>query len=131
MSAYICDDCHISALAAYAVRERLWKNQRPGWERTDAEALAELLHAENVKSVNARYESSDEPAFKFCWKAADRRLSPVQLIKAAHCFAYQACEHEGWEKSEAHGVIHAIEQHALRDVPGYEQAAWGIPECHR
>ena len=48
MSAFICNHSHVTALAVYAARNRLRG-------RTDANQIGEMLHAENVLSVNYRY----------------------------------------------------------------------------
>jgi hypothetical protein len=56
MSAFICNNSHVTALAVYAARNRVL-----GWK--DANQVGELLHAENVASVNYRYGESTRPDF--------------------------------------------------------------------
>lgn len=118
MSAFMCDDRHISALACYAA-----EHLQAIWHRS-AQEFAELLHAENVRSVNARYNRSDEPIFTFEFVDV-RNVSQIRVIKAAHCYAYQSCEHDGWEHSEAKRVIEAIESEAASRLPDYDAAPWG------
>lgn len=124
MSAFICDDRHISALACYAVENGLLEGQTPNSDKTDQEIVASLLHAANVESVNARYSESTEEPFEFGF--VETRMTPaVQVIKAAHCYQYQACEHGGWEGSRAHRITDAIIAHAIQRVSGYGDAMWG------
>ncbi len=52
--------------------------------------------------------------------------SPVEIIKAAQCFDYQACETDDWKESVACKIIQHIEGTAIRMLPGYEQAPWGL-----
>lgn len=123
MSCFICDEKHISALAGYAkavIREK-----------SDLE-IAKILYEANVRSFNARYEgryTEEIGAFDFDLSAAalGAHAKPVAVIKAVHCFEYQACEFDGWKESEAKEICRAIVAHAVRSLPGYEQAAWGSP----
>jgi hypothetical protein len=61
MSAYLCADAHISALAAYAVHHKLWEpdlralNEERFSSKTDAEILGERMHAANVESLRELY----------------------------------------------------------------------------
>jgi hypothetical protein len=120
MSAFICHLSHITALAVYAARHRIL-----GF--TDANAIGELLHAENVESVNYRYGEHTLPRFAMCEWAAFQAFSEVQILKAARCLHYQSCEHPGWEESNACRIVEAIiggeESYSL---PGYDEAAWEI-----
>ena len=119
MSAFICNNSHVTALAVYAARNCLL-----GW--TDAAKVGAMLHAENVKSVNYRYGEATEPDFEICEWAASHGFSEVEIIKAAHCLDYQSCEHPGWEKSEACKLLEAIVGDRSDDMPGYEGVAWEI-----
>ena len=53
-------------------------------------------------------------------------MPAVQVIEACHGLAYQSCEAEEWEQSEACAIIQAIEAAAVRSLPGYEAAAWHL-----
>lgn len=134
MSCFILSDRHISALAQYALspsrRERVFAcmgcatyDPRTG-EDYDPQTLGAILQRENVASWNARYPRDPaEPAFRFV-RATE--LSPVEIIKAVDCYEYQSCEHDGWQKSDAKKIVKAIRKHAIAELPGYEQASWGI-----
>jgi hypothetical protein len=120
MSAFICNHSHITALAVYAARNRILG-------RTDAVQIGELLHAENVKSVNCRYGETTKPDFAMCAWAAFHAFSRVQIVKAARCLEYQSCEHPGWAQSDACKVVDAIiGDYISRDVPGWDEAQWEI-----
>jgi hypothetical protein len=120
MSAFICNNSHITALAVFAARNRIL-----GW--TDANQIGEMLHAENVKSVNYRYGETTEPDVAMCEWAAFHPFSQVQIIKAARCLHYQSCEHPGWETSDACRLLEAIiGDDTTRNLPGYDGADWEI-----
>jgi hypothetical protein len=119
MSAFICNHSHVTALAVYAARHRLL-----GW--TDANGIGEMLHAENVKSVNYRYGNATDPHFAMCEWAAFHPFSHVQIVKAARCLRYQSCEHPGWDASDACRLLEAIIGSSEGDLPGYDEAQWEI-----
>lgn len=130
MSAYICDFYHISVLAVAIY-------QRVGISDTyQPSQIATLLHAENTKSVKFRYSDVAEPfqvepePFTFDrWALRyTARHSTVELIKAAHCFEYQACQHPGWEQSLARNWIDRLLNQLTRELPGYQDAAWGVEQ---
>jgi hypothetical protein len=120
MSAFICNHSHVTALAVYAARSRLL-----GW--TDANQIGAMLHAENVESVNYRYQDTTVPDFLICEWAAFHAFSQVQIIKAARCLRYQSCEHPDWEASDACKLLEEIiGDDATRNLPGYDDAEWEI-----
>jgi hypothetical protein len=119
MSAFICNHSHITALAVHAARNRILGC-------TDANQIGEMLHAENVKSVNYRYGEVTKPEFALCEWAAFRDFSWVQIIKAARCLRYQSCEHPGWERSDACKLLEEIIGRSTGDLPGYDEAEWEI-----
>lgn len=53
-------------------------------------------------------------------------IEPVSVIKQIHCYAYQACEVSDWATSWAKGASDALERIAIRALPGYEAAPWGL-----
>jgi hypothetical protein len=120
MSAFMCSDKHISALACYAAQHDVCRYVGR------AEELAKLLHKSNALSLTARYGDPDDPPFEFHF-VETRNLPLINVIKAAHCFEYQACEYDGWEKSEAKRVIESIVSNATVSLPGYDDAPWGSP----
>jgi len=133
MSCFICSFTHICMLAAYATGNRLYEPTRYTPEdtsRSDLELTARALYAANVHAYRTRYPH--DPVVE-CFKLAGgsislaRKLTPIQVVKAAQCFEYQACEADYWEGSVLAGAVQAILCHAITQVPGYTEAAWDIP----
>lgn len=134
MSAYVVPDYHINALVTWAMERHglaavtyYWGGRRRE-VRGDEKRIASVLHAENVRSVNSRYNEAD-PAHGFKFKRVSNRLNPIDVIKACHGYGYQACETADWEQSEAFAIVDAITQSAIRSLPGYEASrAWCLTE---
>lgn len=148
MSAFMCSDRHLAVLAAYAARNVLEDVpyelrsdlDRDGFERRSGDfvrtisRVASMLAAENLKSIAHRYPG-DHTGEAEAYERFDvpknaeteaRTLPRLTIIKACHCYAYQACEHPGWEASAARKLINAIEAHAVRNLPGYNDAPWEL-----
>jgi hypothetical protein len=142
MSAFMCEDKHLGAIASFAVYD--WNHLcRGSHEDPGQHVLSELWRA-NVASLRARYprdfaelvddsnaaELPKPPTFRI-----DRRLDPrspafvgaVAVIKSIKCYRYQACEHEGWEGSYADKLTEQLLHAAIGYLPGYDAAAWGAP----
>jgi hypothetical protein len=128
MSAYVCDDSHITALARYAVDHNI---PRPVQSLPPTiQDIGETLLAENVVSVNHRYpDRHAEAAFIVSEWALAQEFSPIQIVKACQCFGYQSCEHPGWVTSAACQIVKEIECAAIAEVPGYRDAKWHIEEA--
>lgn len=93
-----------------------------------ADTVGQILLSANVASVNHRY-SEDE--FEAIYSHKRPRVSdrePVEIIKAAHCLAYQSCEIPEWATSEAKTILDAIIRSQLDRLPGMSDAAWEIDE---
>ncbi len=125
MSAFICNDYHISLLASYACNKRL-----SCVNGLDAEQVGKILYAENLASVNYRYHDTPDAqdCFKFDDRAQQANPNAVTVLKAANCLSYQSCEHDGWDKSQAHKIVEAIISNAIYSLPGYQEAQWEIAE---
>lgn len=133
MSAFMCSDLHLSVLAIYAVRHGLYRcpDTRLEFDPLGREKAAfTLLARQNLSSLAARYPGDrHEDAFGELNEKARplvNELAAVSLIKQCHCYSYQACEDTGWERSEAKRLVNDIEAHAVRHLPGYEAAPWGL-----
>lgn len=132
MSAYIVPDYHINALVTWAVERHgsgavsyYWNGRRRD-VRGDAERIASVLYAENVRSVNSRYQGADS-AHGFKFERVFNLLNPIDVIKACNGYGYQACETDDWEQTEAHAIIKGIEASAIRALPGYDASpAWTL-----
>jgi hypothetical protein len=96
------------------------------------------LWAENHRSVNCRYGEDTEPP-SYPAPTGEVILDPVAVVKAIDCFAYQSCEHAGWDASRAADYCGRLRIAALDGLPrkpdgpasrgypiGYDNAPWGI-----
>ena len=127
MSAFVCEEDLFDALATYARLARIsyyFNGNRHDMQ--DAKRIAQVLLDENQRSVNYRYRETDAaPAYTY--RLYSGIMKPVQILKAANCLEYQSCETDDWDKSEAKQILEAIVAHAIRSLPGYEDAEHGMP----
>ena len=126
MSAYIVSDATIDALVTFA--------KSGSWTMVEGteQAIGDLLVAENYKSVNYRYGETDEPhKYTYHFMLTPANQTPVVILKLCANYEYQACEHPEWEASKAHDIIKRIEAKAIRELPGYDDAPWGLYERQR
>jgi hypothetical protein len=108
-------------------------------------AVGNMLWRANEKSILARYPDCKGPAdypgngrdaaTGYMLTGADfgrppAHIEPVQVLKSCNAFRYQACEHDGWESSEACSFIDSLREKAISCLPGYEDASWGAPESN-
>lgn len=97
-----------------------------------ADELGRGLWLANAASVDYRYRdatSGAEAAELRAYRHQVKRRDAVAVIKACHCFAYQACETPDWDKSWAKAAVDQIEAVAVRALPGYDAAPWGEHEA--
>jgi hypothetical protein len=92
---------------------------------------ADILMAENCRSVNWRYRNShhvDYEVFvghvKLDLKA--EALSPLQVLKLIDCLAYQSCETDDWETTEAFKLLNRYRGMMVCKLPGYDDVKWSI-----
>lgn len=149
MSAYIVDRELIEYLVGAALNmksyvinhQRKW-NYKGKWVTMTEEIatlVGEMLWDENIKSVKYRYSNLSADAlpgpvgesFDYQYEGENavwHDFVPIQVIKAIHCLHYQSCEHNGWEGSEAHAFLKMLEAEAIRELPGYRAANFGVPK---
>lgn len=133
MSAFIVTDNHIHALVGYAIRHDVSyrvNGNRVAITENNADEIGQILVDENYRSVHQRYAERTKGYFGDAESGYKFKRQPlpdaVTMIKAVHCFEYQACETDDWEKSIAHSICEAIIDAAIRKLPGYDAAPWGI-----
>jgi len=142
MSAYVCSKAHFKALAIFAVRKScgsLFVDPRyvdgaKDVEGTDLNVIATryaaILLAENVRSVRERYADDigdyDEIEISKSEVLMPKALSPVTILKLCNCLAYQSCETDDWETTNAHKLLQQIKDAAIRILPGYDEAPWEL-----
>lgn len=100
--------------------------------------IGQILHNENVRSVNHRYAHNPEMiSARDCYRYKEHRAALVltgtplivQVLKSAECLAYQSCERNDWEKSDARQILDNIRDAAIASLPGYDAAKWGAPDA--
>ena len=145
MSAYLCERHHIiylvkaavsGAIGSPAAFRYLYKGE---WHSVATEMdqvrMANELLNENCASLMARYPdyfnkeewpkpfTLDEIA-SMVWAS----FKPSQIVKSAHCFQYQSCEHCGWRESRAAAFLNSVCESAVREIPSVRNAEWGAPK---
>jgi hypothetical protein len=150
MSAFICGEKTHKSLAVFAATRANGQRHRvdPQYLRkakeypTDsvidiASFYADILYQENIRSVQARYPQDSfetlpgpiekEPALTVSWEEAQRlRPDPVTVLKFCDCLEYQSCETEDWQQTAAFELLERIRKAAIRSLPGYDDAPWGL-----
>lgn len=130
MSCYVVSQKHISAILRWACRNNLkagWGGNpsRYAYQPGQEQEAFDLLYAANVKSVNERYnETSIESGPSYLSYAPE--LTPIEVIKACDCLAYQCDEWSGFEGSDADRILRSIKEAAIQRLPGYDAASWSI-----
>jgi hypothetical protein len=127
MSAFMCSETHINALATFAQAHGIAEN---------GETLAQALAMWNVLSLKARYggrcEELIEGVDAYSFEPVDlTEFSPTDIVKLADCYAYQACEDEGYDDSVTAKHVEAIIERAkalggVTQGEAYDAAPWGL-----
>lgn len=153
MSAYICHPKTFMGIAAFAVRnvsdhtlQAIADEIQSTTPRTivselsqhaKASLVANILREENIRSVQHRYPDVDIDELPGDYAlgliqitakglANTRDYPPMIIIKACHCVNYQSCETDDWKDTPACALLQKIEAAAVRRLPGYDDAPWGM-----
>lgn len=137
MSAWMLPHAHIGALADYAGLNGCmpWSVLGEPASREARTAFGRVLLAQNLASVLARYDrpgAVDAPSLRDqagSFAALDRPvlLPPLVILKACDCYDHQACETDGYERSPAAIAVAEIRAHAIRSLPGWDDASgWPV-----
>ena len=161
MSAFMVDKVHIDALVTAAMelvpgehdsglRWYVDDASKPGGyelkelhllDSTRASEVGQMLWAENLASIHARYPDTEEtdsnypgPAdfessevARYVWQSVPGIIDPLAVIDALSCYEYQSCEHEGWKTSEAKVFCDALQSKMIRQLPR-KQSVWSITD---
>lgn len=135
MSAFQQSEHHIGAIVRWYLMETRQCDRRHNWN--DGPALFDMLAGENVKSLQARYpDIVSAPANDNEWNHPVPRtlkihdyapLTTGELVMAVRGYEYQACEHDGWQKSEAYRFCQILRDEALNKLAG-DANTWSIDE---
>ena len=129
MSAFVVSDKHINTMLSFGSRHidriSLPDGQILSFkDANDLQIMAEIMLKENYRSVNYRSrenEGSHQIKFEFEYK-----YTPIQIVKACQCFDYQCCETDDWKESNAYRINSWLMSSAISELPGYDQAEWGM-----
>lgn len=147
MSAWIVSHAHIDALLTFVEQEKIslplsgTPTDAIAIKGGGATAIGRILLAENLRSVLHRYPNDTEETCPgtegetvagYTFKPfKDLPNMPsgqacVWVLKACHCLDYQCCETDDWKETQAFRILETIESAAIRRLPGYNEAPWGI-----
>lgn len=96
-----------------------------GPDQVSLDELGQKLWDENYRSVYNRYQDRVELVPTFRHKTTGY-LEPVELLKLLEGYAYQACECDDWQLTEAYAIVQALQGVAIRRLEGYEDSNWTI-----
>ena len=114
MSAFVVGERHINLMLTFDKSSNLKVKGEHG----------QALLDENLRSVNQRYGQSIE-AWDFTFKDLSiQRPSPVEVLKLCQCYEYNAGCHMDYKGSPAHAIVKSIMDNTIKQLPGYEEAAW-------
>lgn len=132
MSAFIVSTDHIDYLVSAALAYGRGGYVNYGDTYISAQNATDTgagLIAENTASVQHRYPDRDDLAMDTATAYRFRpflHVTPVQTLKAIQCYEYQACEHPGWESSNANRFCEQLRNAAIDNLPGYSEADWEV-----
>jgi hypothetical protein len=126
MSCFQVSDDHIIllALASRGIFET-------GISYSELTRRASVLQAMNAAAVFDRYDEGSVALAIRVQPADELRLSRMLrngalVLKQIACYAYQASDAKDYKGSEAERIVEKARHNAIRRLPGYEEAPWGI-----
>lgn len=140
MSAFQLPETHLGAIAKWAIRNNRGAVVRSYWQGASRqytfEEICTVLAAECFRSVRTRYPDGPLPGPSYAPDGPVRftmaqsqyaTLQPIDVLKACASYAYQSCETNDWDESEAFALIESIKHAAIRALPGYDESpAWVV-----
>lgn len=146
MSAFIVNDKTISAIMQavfnaghcreHAVNPWQYQNDPKAYHYVpyalkESQAQANLLKAENVRSVNHCYKHSEAmqtPPFTgdVALSIGALPVGPLQALKLVLCLEYQSCECDDWESTEAYRLLNKYKNILIGRLAGYDRMSWGL-----
>ena len=133
MSCFIVSDFHMDVildhfehyhddLCFYNEETGYWREFKPSLIE-DMTKLGNILMNKNIDAYNQRYnENIKKDQYKF--HRHQEKFSTIQILKALHCYQYQASDAEDWERSNAKEIYYNLIDDALRMDSEYINAYW-------
>lgn len=138
MSAYVVSDKQVSAIlqGVYGTTHagfNVWQFQSDsdsyhyvmGADKSQQQE-ANLLMAENVRSVNHRYKDEELTSSKVVLDRNAKPLPAIEVLKLIDNLEYQSCECDDWEQTEAYKLLCRYRKMLVPKLAGYEDAPWGL-----
>ena len=147
MSAFVVSHAHINAMLSFANRNardygRIYPNRENSQQAlhlsdvNDLQKIAEILYAQNVRSVHCRYPGDEDVSslpgvvgevgtdirFTFARKVP----TAVGQLKLLSCYDYQSCESGDYDTSTAARIVEVLRKQAINALPGYADAEWEV-----
>lgn len=112
--------------AEIAARSMQFSSNNVRWDgRSDYQSIGAVLLAQNVLSVNYRYDETT-PIPEYVYRSIPySEIDPVLVLKSIACLRYQSCETPDYLSTTAAYVLDVIEKEAIAHLPGYDDAPWG------
>lgn len=121
MSAYIMREQDISDIVNYFVNStassQLWLPVNGEYNyltRDNAPEVARILFAENVRSVDTRY--NEENSSIFAYKASYNTVSDKEVAQLIDSLEYQSCETGDYYETEAYKILCNMRKNLLQRV---------------
>jgi hypothetical protein len=133
----MCSEVHLSTLVSAAIYYEHGRLQAPyirdagAPDLSDEEHTFQVLVAENVKSLVARYGDkelaeggmADTKGYRYTPTALSAVTNGAWILRLISSYAYQSCEHDGWENSFAKEWVEGLKEAVITKLPGYD-AKW-------
>jgi hypothetical protein len=121
MSCFLVSQKHIDTLISCAAfRYGLsYRHKRKRHDVSDPQSVGEMLYNQNVCSTIMRYGDRSLVWYKYKRFRPVFFMPPVAVLKALHCYQYQACETSDWEETQAYAFCRALERALVQELPGY------------
>lgn len=121
MSAYIMATEDINDLVNYFLNAtsstQLWLQVNGDYcylTRDNAEKVAGILYLENKRSVDARYNETNE--FNFTYKPSYKTVSDKKVASLIDSLEYQSCETDNYYSTQAYKMLCAMRKNLLQRV---------------
>lgn len=141
MSAWLVSQTHVRALVTAASELRNHQFVHNLGLSEDLNELGKEIWRENIRSLRARYGDDPDDAWDPApegFSFAEVHVSDFELVKACHCFDYQACETDDYHETPVAKLVKEIKRCALGRLAltddecsvtlAYDDAPWGIDD---
>ena len=123
MSAYIMDHQQINKIIGYFVdvarsHDQVWASINGEYKyvtRSNAAEVGQLLYAQNVRSVDTRYNEENDSRYLYQFIGRDK-TTPQEVVELLSSYDYQACETDDYYTTEAFYLIARMRKTLLDEI---------------